>query len=71
MSDLINNHEKLFDSKKDELNDKAIFDLLKGLPEMYENGELAEVEDICLEIYYAIQAFEKNQFYLNERRTDG
>lgn len=70
MSDLTNNHEKLFDFKKDELNDKAIFDLLKGMPEMYENGELAEVGDICLQIYHAIQGFE-NQFYLNERRADG
>ena len=55
----MNNHEKLFDSKKGELNDKAILALLKEMPKMYENGEIAEVEDICLEIYYAIQGFEK------------
>ena len=55
----MSNHEKLFDSKKGELNDKAILALLKEMPKMYENGEIAEVKDICLEIYYAIQGFEK------------
>ena len=55
----MSNHEKLFDAKKGELNDTAILELLKKLPDMYENGEIAEVEDICLEIYYAIHGFEK------------
>lgn len=49
---------KYYNSKKSELDDDAIVEALKSLPMMYERGELAEVEDICYEIYSSIQAFE-------------
>ena len=48
---------KLYNPKKDELNDHKILDLLRKLPEMYENGELVETEDICLKIADAIRQF--------------
>ena len=48
---------KLYDPVRDELNDEKILELLRRLPEMYENGELVETEDVCLEIAYAIKCF--------------
>ena len=49
--------KKLFENG--DLNDEAILELLKKLPEMYENGEIAEVQDYCLDIYNAIRSFEE------------
>lgn len=43
---------------KGELKDKKILEVLKKLPEQYENGEIAEVRDIMEEIIFAIDEFE-------------
>lgn len=51
---------KLVDYDKMELKDKEILELLKPLPEMYENGEIIEVGDACFEIYNAILDFTNN-----------
>jgi len=45
---------------KGELKDKKILEVLKKLPEQYENGEIAEVRDIMEEIIFAIDEFEKS-----------
>jgi len=45
---------------KGELKDKKILEVLKKLPEQYENGEIAEVRDVMEEIVFAIDEFEKN-----------
>ncbi|MBQ1776827.1 MAG: hypothetical protein IIZ93_01585 [Acidaminococcaceae bacterium] len=49
---------RFYDSKRQELDDDAIIEALKALPNMYEEGQLAEVEDMCYEIYCSILAFE-------------
>ena len=43
---------------KGELKDKKILEVLKKLPEQYENGEIAEVRNIMEEIIIAIDEFE-------------
>ena len=48
---------KLYNMESGELNDKKIVKLLEGLPEMYKNGELVEVQTICQEIANAIIDF--------------
>ena len=45
---------------KGELKDKKILEVLKKLPEQYENGEIAEVRDVMEEIIFAIDEFEKS-----------
>ena len=44
---------------KGELKDKKILEVLKKLPEQYENGEIAEVRDVMEEIIFAIDEFER------------
>jgi hypothetical protein len=55
---------KLYDSETNKLYDKRILELLKRLPEMYENGELVEVEQVCSEIQYAIRLFSR-EYYID------
>ena len=55
-------YNKLYNPEKDELNDQKILELLRKLPEMYENGELVETEDICWEIAYAIRLFNCEEY---------
>ena len=55
----------LFHDRTGALNDEKILELLRKMPEMYENGELSEVQDICLSIYQAIDEFAKE----DERRN--
>ncbi len=43
---------------KGELKDKKILEVLKKLPEQYENGEIAEVRNIMEEIIFEIDEFE-------------
>lgn len=45
---------------KGELKDKKILEVLKKLPEQYENGEIAEVRDVMEEIVFAIDEFEND-----------
>lgn len=45
--------------KEKELNDSLIIQMLKELPEMYENGELIEVRNYCMDIVIAIDDFEQ------------
>lgn len=44
---------------KGKLKDKKILEVLKKLPEQYENGEIAEVRDVMEEIVFAIDEFER------------
>ena len=41
------------------LNDKKIIEALKKLPDMYENGEIIEVRELCYDIVDAIDSFER------------
>lgn len=46
--------------KKGELQDKKIIAALKQAADDYENGEIAEVRDLLVEIVKAIDEFDKN-----------
>lgn len=52
---------RFFNEKKKELKDKAIMDALEDARAMYENGEIAEVQDILIDIVNAIDAFADSQ----------
>ena len=43
-----------------QLKDKKIIEALKKLPDMYENGEIIEVRDLCNDIADAIDSFERS-----------
>ena len=49
---------RFYNYKTHELNDEKIIKELKKLPTMYENGEIAEVQELCEEIADAIREFE-------------
>ena len=46
--------------KKGELQDKKIIAALQQAADDYENGEIAEVRDLLVEIVKAIDEFDKN-----------
>lgn len=46
-----------YNERTKELKDKKILDALEKAKTMYENGEIAEVEDILVDIVNAIDAF--------------
>ena len=46
--------------KKGELQDKKIITALKQAADDYENGEIAEVKDLLIDIVKAINEFEAN-----------
>ena len=48
-------YDKLYDQESGQLNSPKIIELLRRLPEMFEKGDLFEVENICSEIEYAIR----------------
>lgn len=47
--------------KKGELQDKQIIAALRKAADDYENGEIAEVKDMLIDIINAITDFEQNQ----------
>ena len=47
-----------YNAKTKELDDKSILEKLKKLPEMYENGEIAEVKDEMTDLVNSLQEFE-------------
>ena len=49
-----------YNDKTHELNDTKIVNTLRKLPEMYENGEIAECQDFMIDIVNAIDAWERN-----------
>ena len=49
---------RFYNYKTHELNDEKIIKELKKLLTMYENGEIAEVQESCEEIADAIREFE-------------
>lgn len=49
---------RFYNYKTHELNDEKIIKELKKLPTMYENGGIAEVQELCEEIADAIREFE-------------
>ena len=52
---------RFYNYKTHELEDTKILEQLKKMPIMYENGEVAEVQELCDEISEAIQEF--NYYY--------
>lgn len=49
---------KLYNTRKKELNDKAVLNLLQKAKEWYEDGAISECEDALIDIITAIQEFE-------------
>lgn len=49
---------KFFDRKKRELNDVLIASSLRKAADDYENGEIAEVQDVLIDIINAINSFD-------------
>ena len=49
---------KYYDSENDELNDKKIIEDLKEAIDMYENGEILEVQSMLIDIVNSISEFQ-------------